>query len=263
MRVIITESADHVAHIAADFVCETLTPGQDRVLGLATGSTPVRLYGELVQRHHAGAVSFARASSFNLDEYVGLAPEHPQSYRAFMNRELFDHVDIDPSRAHVPDGLADPADEARRYEQAISDAGGIDLQVLGIGRNGHIGFNEPTSSLASRTRLKTLAPSTIEANSRFFAPGETPPRLAITMGIGTILEARRVLLLATGRAKAPAVRNAVEGPLSAMVPASALQWHNDAVILVDRDAASLLQQIEYYEHVESEARRFAAEQCHG
>ncbi|MFP8966438.1 glucosamine-6-phosphate deaminase [Pokkaliibacter sp. CJK22405] len=255
MRVIIVESPQAVAQCAADLVCQQLRQHPDSVLGLATGSTPVALYQALIQRYRSNQLSLSQTTSFNLDEYVGLPPSHPQSYRHFMEEQLFRHTDIDPGKTHVPDGMSDTEQSASAYEQAISDAGGIDLQILGIGQNGHIGFNEPGSSLSSRTRVKTLTPSTLEANRRFFADDEFQPHLAITMGIGTILDCRQVLLLATGKAKAEAIRRCVEGPLSAACPASSLQLHQHATVLVDADAASGLEHSEYYRWCEEQRQR--------
>jgi len=250
MEVIIVDNSDEVAQRAADVVCQQLEEKPDSVLGLATGGTPVRLYEELISRHKAGEVSFARASSFNLDEYVGLPPSHPQSYRAFMQTRLFDHIDIDPARTHVPDGMAaNPLEAGPAYEAAIRAAGGIDLQILGIGRDGHIAFNEPTSSLGSRTRIKTLTEKTLTDNARFFDEGEFQPHLAITMGIASILDARHVLLIATGAHKARAIADTVEGPLAAVCPASALQWHQKTQILLDSAAAEHLALRTYYKHV--------------
>lgn len=250
MEVIIHPTAADVARRAADICCDAIVKKPDLVLGLATGSTPLALYAELVRRHREGGVSFARASSFNLDEYVGLPPTHPQSYRQFMNANLFNQVDIDIARTHVPDGMMEnPMDSGPAYEAAIRAAGGIDLQILGIGANGHIGFNEPTSAIQSRTRVKTLAEKTVQDNSRFFAPGEFQPRLAITMGIGTILEARRIILLATGAAKADAVAAMVEGPVTAMCPASALQFHVRTTVVCDEAAAGRLRMRDYYRFV--------------
>ncbi|MEH6579316.1 MAG: glucosamine-6-phosphate deaminase [Amphritea sp.] len=252
MQVIIARSAQEVAQLGADYYARLLEKKHHAVLGLATGGTPVALYNELIQRCTNNELSFRDVRTFNLDEYVGLDPSHPQSYRYFMNKHLFDHVDIVTGNTHVPDGMADPELAAKRYEELIQDLGGIDLQVLGIGSNGHIGFNEPSSSLSSRTRIKTLMPETVSDNSRFFAADEFQPSLAITMGIGTILDARKVLLLATGAAKADAVQAMVEGPLAARCPASALQMHSDVVVIVDEEAAANLSQREYYHQVRIE-----------
>lgn len=246
MRLVILPNSDDVAEFACDLFVQQLQNKPKSILGLATGSSPTSLYKRLIERQKTGALSFAQATSFNLDEYVGLSGEHNQSYRYFMNENLFDHIDIDVAKTFVPNGAAkDPNAEAKRYEELIQLSGGIDLQLLGIGINGHIGFNEPLSSLASRTRVKTLTKSTIEANSRFFGADERQPTDAITMGIGTIMNAKQVVLLATGEHKADAVKGCVEGPVSASCPASALQMHEHAIVVVDEAAAVKLTMKDY------------------
>jgi glucosamine-6-phosphate deaminase len=251
MRVIILPDADSVARRAADFVARLVTDKPDCVLGLATGSSPLGLYRELIRRHREEELDFSSVTTFNLDEYVGLGPTHPQSYRHFMQESLFRHINIPPHHTHVPDGRTlDFAHYAQRYERMIRDAGGIELQVLGIGSDGHIAFNEPGSSLGSRTRVKTLARETVRDNARFFGSEEAVPRLAITMGVGTILEARCCLLLAMGEGKAEAIRATVEGPVTAQVTASALQLHRDVICVLDEAAASLLARRDYYNEVE-------------
>ena len=256
MQIVILDTPEQVAEYGAARFIDVLAEKPDATLGLATGSTPIQLYKTLIRHYQQGEVSFRRASSFNLDEYLGLAGDHPQSYRHFMNTELFDHIDFDRSRTQVPDGTTkDPLAACEAYENAIREAGGIDLQLLGIGRNGHIGFNEPSSSLASRTRVKTLTPDTVKANQRFFKPDEFQPNLAITMGIGTIMEARQILLLATGEGKAEAVREAVEGPVAARCPASILQMHPRATLVLDREAAQGLKDVAFYEYIERENQR--------
>ncbi|TWU01460.1 glucosamine-6-phosphate deaminase [Neorhodopirellula pilleata] len=214
-------------------------------LGLATGSTPLSVYENLCRRYQSGEVSFQGITTFNLDEYVGLPPEHPQSYLAYMRTNLFDHVDLDRSKTHLP--AAHQIDDShsaeaisRRYESEIENAGGIDWQLLGIGVNGHIGFNEPGATIDSPTRLVDLAASTIEANSRFFESTDQVPKQAITMGIGTILKARKIVLLATGAAKAEAVAAAINGPVTSDNPASFLQTHSDVLFVLDREAASAI-----------------------
>ncbi len=255
MRVLIRDSAADVAGCGADLIEARLAARPAAVLGLATGATPLALYRELAARARAGRVSFSDVTTFNLDEYLGLDGAHPQSYRAYMDREFFAHVDIDIARTHVPAGNAGNARRAAvEYDRRIADAGGIDLQLLGIGRNGHIGFNEPYSSLSSRTRVKTLSANTIADNARFFADGEYQPHLAITVGIGTILDAREVLLLATGEAKAAAVRDMIEGPVAARCPASALQLHAHVTVVIDDAAASALDDPEFFRHIEREDR---------
>ncbi|MFT6659402.1 glucosamine-6-phosphate deaminase [Maritalea sp.] len=259
MRLVILPNSDDVAEFACDLFARQLTQNPKSVLGLATGSSPTSMYKKLISRQNAGEFSFAQATSFNLDEYVGLSGAHNQSYRYFMNEQLFDHIDIDHKRTFVPNGIArNPNDECMRYEEMIALAGGIDLQLLGIGINGHIGFNEPLSSLASRTRVKTLTKSTIEANSRFFGPDERQPTDAMTMGIGTILDAKQAVLLATGKHKAEAVKGCVEGPVSASCPASALQLHEHAIVVVDEAAAELLNMKDYA--IWAETRHQALEQ---
>jgi glucosamine-6-phosphate deaminase len=201
--------------------------------------------------HRQEGLDFSQVTTFNLDEYVGLDPTHDQSYRFFMEENLFRHINVVPEKTTVPDGLAlDFEANCRRYEQRIEDAGGIDLQVLGIGRDGHIAFNEPGSSLGSRTRVKSLTGETIRDNARFFGNEENVPRLAITMGVGTILESRRCLLLATGSAKASAIRSTIEGPITAQITASALQLHRDVIVVLDEEAGSWLTRREYYAEVE-------------
>ena len=253
MQVVILADAAAVADYSAAVFKQQIAKKPNSVLGLATGSTPLALYQHLIAAYQAAELSFAQVTTFNLDEYLGLAPEHPQSYRYFMQQQLFVHLDINVKLTYVPQGAAaDPWQACIDYEQQIQAAGGIDLQLLGLGRNGHIGFNEPTSSLQSRTRIKTLTAQTIADNARFFAAGEYQPHLSLTMGIGTILEAKKIMLLATGSAKAPAVQALVEGPLSAVCPASALQLHPQAIIVVDEAAASALQHQAFYRHIAKE-----------
>jgi len=233
----------HVAREIARLIRRRADEGRPCVLGLATGSSPMTVYHELVRMHREEGLSFANVTSFNLDEYFPMDPTELQSYRRFMDEHLFDHVDIDPAKAHVPDGTIDIEDvpeHCRAYEQAIADAGGIDLQLLGIGRTGHIGFNEPGSRRDSRTRLITLDRVTrLDAASDFFGE-EHVPRRAITMGVGTILEARRVIMLAFGEGKAPVVREAVEGEISPTIAASFLQEHADAGVCLDEAGAAAL-----------------------
>lgn len=249
MKVLILETPEAAYDRATGLICDLIADNHRAVLGLATGGTMSPVYERLVARHRAG-LSFAGVTTFNLDEYVGLAPEDPQSYRSYMKQHLFDLTDIDPARTHLPRGnAANPVLEADRYEEAIRHAGGIDLQMLGIGANGHIGFNEPTSSLRSRTRVKTLTRETRAANSRYFESPEAVPTFAITMGIATILDSRSCVLLATGAKKADAVAAMVEGPLSAICPASALQMHPHVTVIADGAAASKLALRSYYQHV--------------
>ncbi|WP_394190316.1 glucosamine-6-phosphate deaminase [Pseudoalteromonas atlantica] len=259
MQIVILNDAAAVAAYGANIFAKQLEKKPTSVLGLATGSTPVALYQELISKNKAGEISFSHATTFNLDEYLGLTGEHPQSYRYFMNEQLFNHVDINKDNTFVPPGDAEnPIEACHEYETKICDAGGVDVQLLGIGRNGHIGFNEPSSGLTSRTRVKTLTKATIEDNARFFKADEYQPHLSITMGIGTILEAKKVVLLATGENKADAVLAMVEGPLMAKCPASALQLHRDAVIVIDKAAASKLEDLEFYQHIEAENQKLQA-----
>jgi len=246
MEIIIQPDAESAAEMAARIFAELIHSKPKAVLGLATGSTPLPLYRKLVDRN----LDWSGITSFNLDEYIGVGPEHPQSYHAFMHGNLFEHVNIHPANIHIPDGMStDPEAHCREYEEKIQSAGGIDLQLLGIGTDGHIGFNEPTSSLASRTRIKTLTSRTRKDNARFFGSEDAVPFHVITMGIGTILDTRKTLLLATRKNKAQAVAQAVEGPITSMNPASALQLHPSAIFCLDEEAASELNRTDYYRWV--------------
>jgi glucosamine-6-phosphate deaminase len=244
---VVIERPERLAELAADAVEVLVRRRPDAVLGLATGSSPLALYDALARRHRAG-LSFARVRGFLLDEYVGLPPEHPERYRAVIDRELVRRVDLAPGAVQGPDGGADDLPSAcAAYEDAIRAAGGVDLQVLGVGTDGHVAFNEPGSSLASRTRVKTLTAQTRRDNARFFGGDvDAVPRHVLTQGLGTILEARHLVLLATGRAKAEAVHHLVEGPVTALWPATVLQLHPHVTVLVDEDAASRLQLAAYY-----------------
>ncbi len=256
MKVVILKNAAEVAAYGAQIFIKTIAAKPNAVLGLATGSTPLALYKELIAARKANKVSFKQVSTFNLDEYLGLAGTHPQSYRYFMNQQLFDHIDIDKANTAVPAGdAANPLDACAAYEAAIFAKGGVDVQLLGIGRNGHIGFNEPSSSLRSRTRVKTLTRATIEDNARFFGPDEFQPHLSLTMGIGTILESKKIVLLATGESKAEAIKATVEGPLSAACPASALQLHENVIVIIDEAAAGKLSDVEFFKHIEAENQK--------
>lgn len=243
MLVIIKESYDEISKEAAKIVAARLRRKPNLVLGLATGSTPVGLYKELIRMHKEEGLDFSKVVTFNLDEYIGLPPHHDQSYRYFMDVNLFNHINIDSRYIHVPNGMADDIEaHCEWYEEQIKKFGGIDLQILGIGANGHIAFNEPGSSLGSRTRIKTLTQQTIKDNARFFKSIEEVPKYAITMGIGTIMEAKEIILLASGKNKADAIKAAVEGPITAMCPASIIQMHRKAIVIVDKEAASKLSQ---------------------
>ena len=248
MEVIIQKDYEHLSKVAARMVVDILNAKPDAVLGMATGSTPLGLYQELVRLHREEHVDFSRVTTFNLDEYVGLSVNHPQSYHYFMHENFFRHVNIQPQNINIPSGTTSNYQAfCEWYEERINACGGIDLQILGIGSDGHIAFNEPTSSLTSRTRLKTLAKSTIDDNARFFDQREDVPVYAITMGVGTILEAQQLLLLASGNSKAGAIARAIEGPVTSMVTASAIQMHSDVTVVVDEDAARELQMRSYYE----------------
>ncbi|HMP80959.1 MAG TPA: glucosamine-6-phosphate deaminase [Pirellulaceae bacterium] len=251
MRVIVHREANQASRAAADWIARCMRAKPDCVLGLATGSTPLAVYRELIRMHVEEGLDFSQITTFNLDEYVGLQPSDPHSYRYFMEEHLFRHVNLRPQRTFVPDGRALDLDKhCQAYERQIRETGGIDIQLLGIGSDGHIAFNEPGSSLGSRTRVKTLTRETRRDNARFFDDPQQMPRLAITVGVGTILDARQVLLLAAGEHKAQAVAAAIEGPVTAQVTASALQLHREVVVMLDESAASQLQRREYYDEVE-------------
>ncbi|GAA5117932.1 glucosamine-6-phosphate deaminase [Luteolibacter yonseiensis] len=246
MEIIIQPTRETATEIAARIIARLLSEKPDAVLGLATGSTPLLLYQKLVGMR----LDWSRVRTFNLDEYIGLPKEHSQSYHSFMWENLFKHINISPDNVHIPDGNAeDIPGSCKAYEKRILEEGGIDLQVLGIGSDGHIGFNEPTSSLASRTRIKTLTRQTCKDNARFFGSEAEVPKHVITMGIGTIMEARHNLLLAFGEQKAGAVAGAVEGPVASVNPASVLQMHPTVTVCLDEGAASGLQRAEYYRWV--------------
>lgn len=252
MEIQILSSYDDLSKAAAFEVKECLNSKPNAVLGLATGSTPLAMYRELVRMHKEEGLDFSRVTTFNLDEYVGLGREDEQSYHYFMHENLFRHINIPPQNVYIPSGTTDNYEAfCAWYEQRIVECGGIDLQILGIGSDGHIAFNEPTSSLGSRTRIKTLAKQTIEDNARFFDRPEDVPVYAITMGVGTILDARRIVLLAAGENKADAVAAAVEGPVTSMITASALQMHRDVRTYLDKAAAGKLQMVDYYEWVDT------------
>ncbi len=247
MEVIIQPNNDAAAALVARIVAHDLRSKPQLVLGLATGKTMECVYHQLAQMHRTERLDFSQCRSFNLDEYVGLRPDDANSYRHYMDQHLFNQVNIKPSNTHLPDGMAQDLDaECRNYEALIQKFGGVDLQLLGIGRTGHIGFNEPLSALRSRTRVKALTPTTIQQNAPYFGGEAKVPRRAITMGVGTIIEARRCILLATGESKADIVAQAVEGPITSMVTASALQLHPRCTVVVDEAAAAKLREKEYY-----------------
>lgn len=235
---------------AAQVIAGVLNEKPNGVLGMATGSTPLGVYQELVKMHKAGELDFHQVTTFNLDEYVGLPKSNSQSYHYFMHENFFKHVNIAPDNIYIPSGTTKNYRAfCAWYEKRIEECGGIDVQILGIGSDGHIAFNEPGSSLSSRTRLKTLAEPTIQDNARFFDRKEDVPIYAITMGVGTILEARKLVLLANGKNKANAVAQMVEGPVTSMITASALQLHPSAKVFLDEDAAGQLKMREYYDWV--------------
>ena len=248
MEVIIASSPEQIGTIAADYVENLISTKPAAVLGVATGSSPLGLYAELGRRVDAGTLSLAKSSAFMLDEYVGLPADHPERYRTFIERHFVAATDIDTNNVHGPDGAADNIEQAcAAYEQAIRDAGGVDLQILGVGTDGHIAFNEPGSSLASRTRLKSLMEQTRQDNARFFGGDiDAVPHHCVTQGVGTIMEARHLVLLASGEGKAEAIRGVVEGPVSAICTGSILQMHPTATVIIDEAAASGLAYADYY-----------------
>ncbi len=236
MRIEIFTDHEGVSVRAANILSDAITKIPNGVFGFATGSTPERLYELLVDRYKRGEITFGEMTTVNLDEYIGLPANHEQSYSAFMQHHLFGHVNVRPSSVHFPGADSNPA----KFDQLIQTIGGIDLQILGLGANGHIGFNEPGSAFDSRTRIVNLAPSTIRDNARFFNHSEDVPRQAVTMGIKTIMEARKILLLASGSGKSEAVALCLESPQTEEVPGSCLQSHSDVTILLDEAAASSL-----------------------
>ncbi|NDK31691.1 glucosamine-6-phosphate deaminase [Nesterenkonia haasae] len=248
MEIVIMENAQQVAHRASDVI--ELYVRRGATLGLATGSTPLETYKELIRRHHATDLSFAECRAFLLDEYVGLPQGHPQGYRETIRREFTRHIDISDDQVHGPDASAeDVRAAALTYERQLLAAGGVDIQILGLGTDGHIGFNEPGSSLVSRTRLKTLHPQTVQDNARFFESPQQVPRHVLTQGLGTIVDAGHLLLLATGPTKSAALAALSEGPLSAACPASVLQWHPHVTVISDEPAAAEMKLRHYHRAV--------------
>jgi glucosamine-6-phosphate deaminase len=247
VEVIIRPTADAAAALVAQIIARELRANPSLVLGLATGRTMETVYARLARLHREEHLDFSLCRTFNLDEYVGLPGGDRHSYRHYMNHHLFQQVNIDLRNTHLPDGMAQDLEaECRRYEDLIVGSGGINLQLLGIGRTGHLGFNEPLSALHSRTRVKALSPVTLEQNAPFFKDTGKMPHRAITMGVGTILESQRCLLLATGAEKAGIIARAVEGPITSMISATALQLHPRCTVVVDEPAGSLLQESDYY-----------------
>lgn len=251
MEVIIAKTYQEMGQLAASVIARQLMCKPNSVLGQATDSTPVITYDELIRLHKEQSLDFSRAVTFNLDEYLGLPTEHPQSYRYFMDQHLFNHVNMAKHNIHVPYGHAAESvlEFCEWYEDQIRLAGGIDVQLLGIGADGHIAFNEPGSSLGSRTRLKTLTEQTVKDNARFFDSENEVPRFTITMGVGTILEARKIVLMANGENKADIVAEFIEGPITAQVTASALQLHRDVLVILDEQSGSKLKRADYYRWV--------------
>jgi len=247
MEIIITQDYETMSSVAASIIAKEIKRKHDLVLGLATGDTPVGAYKELAKLHKEEGLDFSKVTTFNLDEYLGLAPLHKNSYNYFMWENLFKHINVSPHKVFVPQGNTDdPEQFSEWYEEQIRKAGGIDLQVLGIGRDGHIGFNEPGSSFASRTRVKGLYEQTIKDNARFFEQEEDVPRFAITMGIGTIMEAKKILLIASGEGKAEVCKEFIEGPVTSQITASSLQLHSYVIVVLDKEAAAKLGRKEYY-----------------
>lgn len=241
MRIYKTKNYEEASKRAAAILAAQILLKPDSVLGLATGSTPVGTYKKLIELYEAGDISFSAIKSINLDEYRGLSGDNEQSYRYFMNSNLFDHVDIDKSNTYVPDGLEEDSLKAcKDYNETIKRLGGIDLQILGLGHNGHIGFNEPDNEFKKETHCVNLTESTIEANKRFFTSADEVPKQAYTMGIGNIMQARKILLIVTGSEKAAILKEVLSGPISPKVPASILQLHGDVILVADEGALSLL-----------------------
>ena len=241
VNLIIAKDPAEVGKLAADIFQEIVASKPDCVLGLATGSTPLPLYRELIEREKAGKINFSQVRSANLDEYKGLSGDHPQSYRYFMQENLFDHISIDPANTMVPNGLAEDVETmCADYEAKIEALGGVDIQLLGIGHDGHIGFNEPCDYFPAATHEVELEEITRQANKRFFNSIDEVPTAAYTMGCGTVMAARKVLLIATGKDKAEIVKQSFFGPVTPMVPASILQFHPDVTVIVDEAAASLI-----------------------
>ncbi|MBE3592427.1 MAG: glucosamine-6-phosphate deaminase [Thermoanaerobacter sp.] len=241
MKVIITVNYDEMSKKAAEIVKKQIKEKHNTVLGLATGSTPLGMYKLLIEMYKRGEIDFSNVITFNLDEYIGLSPDHPQSYHYFMFHNFFNHINVKKENVHIPNGIAeDLEEECRKYEGEIEKAGGIDLQILGIGVNGHIGFNEPEESIETKTHVVTLTEDTINANKRFFKSAEEVPRKAITMGLGSIMKAKKIVLLASGKNKAEAIKETIKGQLTTKVPATVLALHPDVTIIIDKEAASLI-----------------------
>lgn len=237
MKIIICENYEEMSLKAAEIVADGIRNNPELRLGLATGSTPVGMYDNLVDLYNDGECDFSKVVTFNLDEYYPITPENPQSYRYFMNKNLFDRVNIEKDATHVPDGTAkDTAAHCKAYDESIKAAGGVDIQVIGIGPNGHIGFNEPDDYLIPGTHLTDLTESTLQANSRFFSEDEVMPTKALTMGIGSILSARQILCLASGKGKNPALKKLTEGVVTTQIPVTFLHLHDNVTVICDKEA---------------------------
>lgn len=241
MKLIITKNYEEMSKVAADEFAKVILEKPEAVLGLATGGSPVGMYKELIRKCENKELDFSRCTSINLDEYIGLNPEHGQSYRNFMNTNLFNHINIDKARTFVPNGLAkDLKEECKNYDRKIEELGGIDVQLLGIGNNGHIAFNEPGEELSAGTHIISLTESTIEANARFFDSIDDVPKQALTMGLGGIMKAKKIILIASGENKAEAIKGLFSGKITTENPATMLQMHRDVVVIVDEPAAELI-----------------------
>ena len=243
MKIISAKDYQALSRAAANIISAQVILKPSCVLGLATGSSPVGTYQQLIEWYKKGDLDFSQVRTVNLDEYVGLDKDHDQSYAYFMRTNLFDHINVDPANTNIPDGMApDEAEERARYDKVIRDLGGIDLQLLGIGGNGHIGFNEPGDAFEKETHCVDLTESTIRANSRFFESMDEVPKQAYTMGIGNIMAAKKILLVATGTSKAEALYNSLYGPITPKVPASILQLHPDVTVVADEGALKLIRE---------------------
>lgn len=241
MKVIVTKNYDELSKVAAKEMANVVKNNPKAILGLATGGSPIGMYKELIRMNKDGEVDFSKVTTVNLDEYVGLSGEHPQSYRYFMNDNLFNHINIDKNNTYVPNGLAENIEEeCKNYDEKIAKLGGTDVQLLGIGNNGHIAFNEPDEDLVAGTHLTGLTQDTIEANARFFDSIDEVPKTAITMGLGGIMKSKKIIVIASGESKAEAVKAMVKGKINTNMPASMLQMHRDVVLIVDEAAAKLL-----------------------
>ena len=241
MRIIITKNYEELSKVAANEMAETIKNNPKAILGLATGGSPIGMYKELIRMNKEGEIDFSTITTVNLDEYIGLSGEHTQSYRYFMNDNLFNHINIDKKNTYVPNGLAeDIEEECKNYDAKIADLGGTDVQLLGIGNNGHIAFNEPDQELVAGTHLTGLTEDTIKANARFFDSIDEVPKTALTMGLGGIMKSKKIIVIASGEGKAEAVKAMVNGKISTNMPASMLQMHRDVVVIIDEAAAKLL-----------------------